>query len=365
MRELLLQRRLRKQEYVQMFDVVKTRLSGNSLGSKVSMSGLALLLMFATTAQMQLGCASSANTGGGATGGSTSAGGTSGTGGTTNVGGTTSAGGATGAGGATSAGGTMIAGGATSAGGSATGTGGATSAGGSVTGTGGATTGTGGATSAGGSVTGTGGATTGAGGATNAGGETGAGGAVAGACSGIVLTPDAKGYVAKTTNTIGINGSWFEYSDCVDLGGKNCSTVTTPPNGSFPNTGGKMCTSGQTSTAGWGAGIALELNDAAGQQPWDSTANGVKGFCFQISGNTIPSFRLAFPTKNSGDYPWVYPISAAGTYSVTWDMLTQQSWEQKKAWEPTLIMLLQLQIPSTTTAPVPWDFCISGVTAIK
>jgi hypothetical protein len=27
-------------------------------------------------------------------------------------------------------------------------------------------------------------------------------------------------------------------------------------------------------------------------------------------------------------------------------------------------MLLQFQIPSSTTAPVPWDFCVSGLTAV-
>jgi hypothetical protein len=28
------------------------------------------------------------------------------------------------------------------------------------------------------------------------------------------------------------------------------------------------------------------------------------------------------------------------------------------------VMLLQMQIPSSPTAPVPWDFCVEGLTAI-
>lgn len=64
-----------------MFDVAKTRLSANSSGSKLSVSRLALLLMFATTARMELGCASSANNRGGAAGGTNSTGGTTSAGG--------------------------------------------------------------------------------------------------------------------------------------------------------------------------------------------------------------------------------------------------------------------------------------------
>jgi hypothetical protein len=181
--------------------------------------------------------------------------------------------------------------------------------------------------------------------------------------------PDAKGYIAITSNPLAIRGSWFVYSDCVDLKGVGCATVTSPAPNSFPNVGGKMCTSGQTSTTtgAWGAGIGLELNDGPPQMPYDTVAHGIKGFCFQLSGPTIPSstIRVAFTTKNNQDNPYFSAVSTPGQHTVLFADTAQGSWvTTKSAFEPTQVMLMQLQIPSTTTAPVPWDFCIEGVTAI-
>ncbi|HVZ87022.1 MAG TPA: hypothetical protein VHG72_08635 [Polyangia bacterium] len=205
------------------------------------------------------------------------------------------------------------------------------------------------------------------------GGTSGAGspdsGVTAGACPGVPIMPDANGFVAPGSNSVGIHGSWFEYSDCADLGGKNCATVTTPPANKFPNTGGKMCTSGMTSSApgAWGAGIALELNDGPPQMPYDTTAHGVKGFCFVLSGSTIPSttIRVAFPTQDNNDNAYFEAVSTPGPHTVLFSDTAQGSWvTAKTAFEPTKVMLLQLQIPSSTTAPVPWDFCVEGLTAV-
>jgi hypothetical protein len=181
--------------------------------------------------------------------------------------------------------------------------------------------------------------------------------------------PDAKGLVALGSNALAIHGSWFEYSDCTDLKNVNCSTVTMPPANSFPNTGGKMCTSGRTSTAAgaWGAGIGLELNDGPPQMPYDTTAHGVVGFCFQLSGTAIPStgLRVAFPTKNNNDNAYFSAVSTTGQHTVLFSETAQGSWVTTKSpFEPKAVMLLQIQIPSATTAPVAWDFCIEGLTAI-
>jgi hypothetical protein len=190
-------------------------------------------------------------------------------------------------------------------------------------------------------------------------------------CVGVPIVPDAQGSVVVGTNSVGIHGSWFVYSDCADLGGVDCATVTTPPANSFPNTGGKMCTSGMTSmaTGAWGAGIALELNDGPPQQPFDTTAQGIKGFCFQLSGATIPSttIRVAFPTKDNNDNAYFEPVTLLGQNTVLFSDpgFAQGSWvTDKMPFEPTLVTLIQFQIPSSPTAPVPWDFCIEGLTAV-
>jgi hypothetical protein len=260
------------------------------------------------------------------------------------------------------------------------GTGGTPGTGGGIAGVGGARSGTGGTLGKGGAP-GTGGAAAGSGGSAAGGaggGKAGGGGTsggspdsgvTSGVCPGVPLMPDAHGFVAPASNSVGIHGSWFEYSDCADLGGKNCATVTTPPANSFPNTGGKMCTSGTTSFAAgaWGAGIALELNDGPPQMPYDTTAHGVKGFCFVLSGSAIPSttIRVAFPTQDNNDNAYFEAVSTLGPHTVLFSDTAQGSWvTQKMAFEPTKVMLLQLQIPSSTTVPVPWDFCIEGLTAV-
>jgi hypothetical protein len=161
------------------------------------------------------------------------------------------------------------------------------------------------------------------------------------------------------------------YSDCTDLNNVNCSVITTPnPITPFTNVGGKMCTSGHTSTAtnAWGAGIGLELNDGPPQEPYNATAAGVTGFCFVLSGTTIPStsIRVAYTTKENNDDAPFEAISTAGVHTVLFTDTAQASWmTQKFTFDPTEVMLVQWQIPaSPSTGAVAWDFCIEGVTAI-
>jgi hypothetical protein len=188
-------------------------------------------------------------------------------------------------------------------------------------------------------------------------------------CPGVPIVPDPAGFVAPGSNPLGIHGSWFVYSDCVDLKGVNCATVTTPTGAGFTNVGGKICTSGRTSSApgAWGAGIGLELNDGPPQMPYDTVAHSVKGFCFRLSGARIPSttIRVAFPTQNNPDNVYFQAVSSSGVHTVLFSATAQGSWVTTKTpFDPTRVMLMQFQIPSATTAPVPWDFCVDGVTAI-
>jgi hypothetical protein len=187
----------------------------------------------------------------------------------------------------------------------------------------------------------------------------------------VPIIPDANGYVAPGTNSVNIQGSWFVYSDCNDLGGVNCAMVTSPsPTGSsFPNTDGSMCTSGTTSdaTGAWGAGIALELNDGPPQMPFDMTAAGITGICFELSGTMIPSttVRVAFPTVNNNDGAYFEAVHTAGQHTVLFSQIKQGSWVTTPSpWDPSHVMLIQFQIPSSSAAPVPWNFCLSGLTAV-
>jgi hypothetical protein len=176
--------------------------------------------------------------------------------------------------------------------------------------------------------------------------------------------------VAPGSNSVGIHGSFFIYSDCNDLKGQNCANVTSPTgSGSYPNVGGKICTTGTNSAAAnaWGAGIGLELNDGPPQMPYDTTAHNVVGFCFNLSGATIPSttVRVAFPTQDNNDNAYFESVSTPGQHTVLFSGIAQGSWVKTASpWEPTKVMLMQFQIPASTATPVAWDFCIEGLTAI-
>jgi hypothetical protein len=244
--------------------------------------------------------------------------------------------------------------------------GGKAASGGTTNASGGTTVTAGGTTATSGGVT-SAGASTGAGGATASGGSTG----TVTVCPGVPITPDATGHVALIPS-IGINGNWFYYSDCVDLKNVGCSAQTQPPSTTgFPNTGGKMCTTGTTGTSakGWGAGIALELNDTGGQQPYNATSNGVKGFCFVLSGTKLPpstGVRVAFTTKGNNDNPYFEAVTTMGQHTVLFSDPTfgQATWETKETWDPTTLILLQFQIPAAAPTPVAWDFCVEELTAI-
>jgi hypothetical protein len=194
----------------------------------------------------------------------------------------------------------------------------------------------------------------------------------------VPITPDDTGYVAAGSNSVGIHGSFFMYSDCDD-GIKPCSTVTTPnPESPFTNSGGKLCTSGtaiQTVGAAsqdWGAGIGLEMDDVpaeGGQQPFNVTAAGIKGFCFILSGSTIPStsIRVAAVTSENQDWAPYESVTAPGMQTVLFSDMAQApntAASHIMTLDLTKVKVIQWQIPASSSAAVPWDFCIQGVTAI-
>jgi hypothetical protein len=175
----------------------------------------------------------------------------------------------------------------------------------------------------------------------------------------VLITPDATGHVAATSNSLGINGNWFAYSDTV-------STIS-PGKGSFANVGGRMCTNGTlvASASSYG-GIGFELNDTGGQQPFNLTKNGVKGFSFVLSG-TLPTGGLRFAYGKKGDDNVFFAtVAALGLNTVLSAVppLGQGSWETAETWDPTLIALIEFQIPGSATAANPFNFCVESLTAV-
>ncbi len=176
---------------------------------------------------------------------------------------------------------------------------------------------------------------------------------------GVLITPDATGHVDAKSNSLGINGNWFSYSD-------TASTIS-PGTGSFANVGGKMCTKGSlvASSSAYG-GIGFELNDTGGQQPFNLTTHGVKGFSVVLSG-TLPTGGIRFAYGKKGDDNVFFAtVTAIGQSTVLASVppLGQGSWEKTETWDPTMIALIEFQIPGSATAANPFDFCVEALTAV-
>jgi hypothetical protein len=155
----------------------------------------------------------------------------------------------------------------------------------------------------------------------------------------VVLLPDGTGWVDRSSNELGVQGSWYPYGDqygvakCLNVGmhdTSECSHITAPlppPATGFPNQGGKLCTSGATAvilpcksgvmTSGcpdhdysnmWGAGIGFDLNadgstDAGtgAKHPYNPDEHGITGISFVLDAVPAPGFRVEFPQLLTDD----------------------------------------------------------------
>ncbi len=218
------------------------------------------------------------------------------------------------------------------------------------------------------------------------------------------LTPDMNGFVdSATTGTTGIKGAWYAYgdgigsdgtamnSDCQLKGGhpmSACSSITTPPFGMFPNTAGKMCTSGTVAqvinmgtaadyTNIWGAGIGIDLNNAGtadggtGKQPYNATMNNVIGVQFNIDTVPLATLRVEFPNKTNINAPFwggdqmSSPVVANKPNVILWKDVKGPFYDLAATpFDPTTILSIQFHVPTTATASAPYNFCISNLSAI-
>jgi len=187
--------------------------------------------------------------------------------------------------------------------------------------------------------------------------------------------PDATGWVDRGGNTVGIQGAWYSYDDCNDSPGA-CTKNHLPPSGSFPNTGGKMCTSGTTVAVAsqadfskqWGAGIALDLNNSGGdagvKQPYNAQTNNVIGFSMKITG-TAPGLRINITDVPSGDNANFVPGVAGQDNTVLFTQAKQGSWvTMKSPLDTTRLLAIQFQIPSVMSKTQDFNFCVENLAAL-
>ena len=213
-------------------------------------------------------------------------------------------------------------------------------------------------------------------------------------------------------DSAGIVGCWYSYGDWYGQGvgapagagdcGRNmanltadqCSIVTTPvPGQPFASTNGSMCTSGTVakvidpaSSAIWGAGIGFDLNNAGtadggiGEKlPWDATAHKVTGFAFHIDmPPTGGQMRVELPTSaavGTTDLKPAYwggatanlsPFTKGGDYAFHFaDVGGPMSLTDPVPFDETKILSMQFHVVSNTTSVIPFQYCISNVSALQ
>ena len=281
----------------------------------------------------------------GGAGGTSDAGGSEGTG---DAGGSEGTGDADGAGGSSAIGGSS---GATNDAGGASSTDSGTDSGGASStdaGTGGSTT-----TASGGSATTTESTTTGGSGGTG------------GVRTEIV---PVDGWVDASTNDVGIQGSWYTYSD-------GEATIVPAAAPFFAGAGSQICISGSTvlddTGEYWGAAVGMDFNvvDEV-TYAYDATAHGVAGVKFTLTGTLPPGLQVNYTmtTSASGDTYCAryYGITSGSlTLSVAFDDVQYLCWYPlSNPVDPTVLKAISIQVTSTSSETVPFDFCVEDVSAI-
>jgi hypothetical protein len=276
-------------------------------------------------------------------------------------------------------------------------------------------------------------------GGTGATGGTGPSGGTGGIGTGnTLLTPGPDGWVDKmdTGNDVGVQGSWYPYGDqygdgpgdakCIRVGmhmPADCSTITSPlppPAMGFPNTGGKMCTTGEVAvippckpgvmTSGcnpppgkdysnvWGAGIGFDFNadkgeDGGAKHTWDPAMYGVVGVSFEIDMVPAAGLRVEFPIQltpdelakvtpplpagsTTDDHPdgapyWgatdKFPNSPvmAGVANKVIFATNVKPPRTNYEYEPKRMLGIQFHVPASGAARSQYAFCISNLTLIR
>lgn len=184
--------------------------------------------------------------------------------------------------------------------------------------------------------------------------------------TGNVITHDAEGWVAGTSNGLGIQGSFYTFSDATSGGATTIAIDTTTPT--------RACVSGTASAVPdamsfgtfWGGGLALNLADPGGGGALGTWQRGaVTGFSFTISGPTIPP-GLRFQASVSEAGPTYCGDVVAGPSSVQLSTLIVNCYEAGGMPLPATqaIQSLQWQVVTVIGEATPFDFCVENLTAI-
>jgi hypothetical protein len=235
------------------------------------------------------------------------------------------------------------------------------------------------------------------------------------------ITPDPSGYVAPTSNAVGIQGAWYGYGDCWGTNGapfgdcenkgnhpqSACSAITFPLAATPDDAGeggavatftqmtpGTMCLSGTAAkvigtppdyTNMFGIGIGLDFNNQGGvKMPYSATANHVTGFSFHLSGVPAAGIRVEIPSSPADPTGNAWAMTSAGSVTIKADgdyiadlttmvsdphhlgpSFTPAAGTTQQPFDATKIASIQFHVATSTTAAVPvTNMCVSNFQAI-
>jgi len=204
---------------------------------------------------------------------------------------------------------------------------------------------------------------------------------------------DPVGGWVPNTNALGIQGAMFSYADTTSIVGMTDNLMDpASTNACIKGTAAKvdktsdkcvnmMFDAPATDCYGqyWGAAVGLNLNQTIdpatmkGATPAPYDASQLKGFAFEVEGNTVPApgsfrFKVDNVTNEFCNVPTVK--IKVGVNTVLFTDLVKECYKTPVPTEPLAttiqsgIVKISWQVVTNDKTTVPFDFCISNVRAL-
>ncbi len=185
------------------------------------------------------------------------------------------------------------------------------------------------------------------------------------AAAAVPLMPH-NGFVDCASNTIGIQGYFFTYSD---MGGSSIMPAD------FSAAADEICVTGTVGqvmdddySATYGAGLGFNFNQTTGSSDantWDATAAGISGIQFNISSfPTGAGMRVIF---QSGGSDYCAPITAGGAQTVNFADATKTCYDAADpgpSGSATTLEQVKWQVTTDADATHDFDFCLTDIALV-
>lgn len=187
------------------------------------------------------------------------------------------------------------------------------------------------------------------------------------------------GIVRPGSNPYGISGAWYSFDDCSSATPAGLPCTQREPAWVGPDGllgwfafASEICVSGTAPRVErgpdgapayglqWGFGVGISLNQGA---PWNADRACVHGFVVDLSGQAPATIRINVVTPKTIGVSHFVEVPPAGTGTVVdFSTVRQGPWVAGPTpLDTTQITDLQFHVYTNEQAPVPYQFCVSGI----